>query len=127
MTTNQHSVNYSASYPVNIHKAYHTHVYFDANSAELAKTLCEQVQQQFALSVGRFHERLVGPHPRWSCQITFGTKHFDQLIPWLEQNRAGLTIFVHGLTGNDLKDHTDYAYWLGDAVPLNLAVFQEKR
>ncbi|WP_246616340.1 DOPA 4,5-dioxygenase family protein [Thaumasiovibrio subtropicus] len=26
-------------------------------------------------------------------------------------------------TGDDLTDHTDYAYWLGDAVELDLRLF----
>ncbi|MFT6386693.1 MAG: DOPA 4,5-dioxygenase [Cellvibrionaceae bacterium] len=63
---------------------------------------------------------MVGPHPCWSCQITFGTNDFDILIPWLHTNRQNLTIFVHTLTGDDVKDHTELAYWLGDVVELNL-------
>ncbi|WP_413167957.1 DOPA 4,5-dioxygenase family protein [Capilliphycus salinus ALCB114379] len=48
---------------------------------------------------------------------------FDLLIPWLEENREGLSVLVHGLTGNDLEDHTEHASWLGTAVPLKLTVF----
>jgi DOPA 4,5-dioxygenase len=36
-----------------------------------------------------------------------------------------LDIFVHGLSGDALKDHTDYAYWLGHDWPLDLRQFQE--
>jgi DOPA 4,5-dioxygenase len=109
--------------PVNAHKAYHAHVYFDESTKAHAKMLCEQSGERFGLQVGRFHEKCVGPHPCWSCQIVFGTKDFDAYIEWLESNRDGLTIFVHALTGDDVKDHTDYAYWLGDEVALNLAFF----
>lgn len=73
--------------------------------------------------MSRFHENPIGLNPMWSRQITFGKKHFDAIIPWLDDNRADLTILVHALTGNDLKDHTDYAYWLGESVELNLGVF----
>jgi DOPA 4,5-dioxygenase len=110
--------------PINIHKAYHAHVYFDEESKESAKKLCDSSAEKFRLKVGRFHERLVGPHPRWSCQVTFGSKDFDRYIPWLEENRGNLTVFVHALTGDDLKDHTEYAYWLGQDVELNLAIFE---
>lgn len=113
-----------AKRPVNIHKAYHAHVYFDESTKNFAHQLCMQVGEQFGLRVGRFHEQLVGPHPRWSCQITFGTKDFDRLIPWLDEHRKDLSILVHALTGNDLKDHTEYAYWLGPAVELNLEMFR---
>lgn len=60
----------------------------------------------------------------WSCQVTFHYQDFDQFIPWLDEHRAGLTIFVHGLTGDDLEDHTDYASGLGQSVALNLSLFQ---
>ena len=46
-----------------------------------------------------------------------------RLIAWLDENRGGLDILVHGLTGNDLEDHTTHAAWLGDAARLNLEVF----
>jgi DOPA 4,5-dioxygenase len=79
------------------------------------------------LKIGRVHQKLVGPHPRWSCQIAFTSKDFEPLIKWLDDNRAGLTVFVHALTGDDLKDHTDYAYWLGDSVDLDLSLFTDTR
>ncbi|WP_027967262.1 DOPA 4,5-dioxygenase family protein [Halomonas halocynthiae] len=110
--------------PVNSHKAYHAHVYFEQATLPLATSLCEQAGEKFGLKVGRVHQKNVGPHPKWSCQITFGTKHFDQLVPWLEQNREGLSILIHALTGNDLEDHTIYAYWLGDSLELDLSMFR---
>ena len=113
--------------PVNVHKTYHAHVYFDSDTKEIARGVCDKIAQQFDLKIGRFHERLVGPHPRWSCQVTFRAKHFDEFIPWLDANREGLTIFIHGLTGDYLKDHTDYAYWLEQSVELNLEMFQPNR
>ena len=112
--------------PVNAHPAYHAHVYFDQDSKDIARRLCDNIAQRFDLAVGRFHEKPVGPHPVGSCQITFNTKHFDEFIPWLDDHRNGLTIFVHGLTGDDFKDHTDYAYWLGQSVKLNLGIFKNK-
>jgi DOPA 4,5-dioxygenase len=106
--------------PINVHKAYHAHVYFDQASLAFAEDLCEKAGQQFGLTVGRVHQKLVGPHTRWSCQIAFGRKDFENLVPWLDRNRDGLSILVHGLTGDDIKDHTDFAYWLGDEVELDL-------
>ena len=109
--------------PINIHKNYHAHVYFDSQTLQFASNLCEQAGKLFDLKVGIVHQKPVGPHPKWSCQISFSDKNFDQLIPWLSDNRNGLTVFVHAQTGDDLKDHTDYAYWLGDNVQLNLSIF----
>lgn len=109
--------------PVNLHKAYHAHIYFDASTLPLAKQLGVQANEQFGLKVGRYHERSVGPHPEWSVQIIFSQKDFAAFIPWLDTHRQGLTVLVHGITGDDLKDHTDYAYWLGEPAVLNLALF----
>ncbi|MEL0630893.1 DOPA 4,5-dioxygenase family protein [Psychromonas aquatilis] len=41
-----------------------------------------------------------------------------------EKERNGLTVLVHALTGDNLKDHTEHAYWLGHPVALNLSIFQ---
>lgn len=110
-------------YPVNKHDGYHAHVYFDEVTKDFAWGLCSRVASKFNLPVGRFHEKLVGPHPFWSCQILFGKKDFDQLIPWLDSHRGELSVLVHALSGDDLTDHTEYAYWLGDSAELNLEVF----
>ena len=110
--------------PANNYDRYHAHVYFDETSLEKAASLCEQAGELFGVTVGQLHQKLVGPHPCWSCQLAFDRTQFDSLIPWLEENREGLTVLVHGLTGNDLQDHTDGASWLGSAVPLDLSVFQ---
>ena len=114
------------SAPRNVHAAYHAHVYFDAKTVGQARKICAGAQAQFGAAMGRVHEKLVGPHPRWSCQLAFDAKQFDALIPWLDEHRGGLTVFVHGLTGDDLEDHTTHAAWLGEPATLNLDVFRKK-
>lgn len=111
--------------PKNHYKAYHAHVYFDAQTLNYAANLCQQAGQELGLKVGRVHEKLVGPHPCWSCQLLFNRAQFDTVIPWLEKNRQNLSILIHGLTGDDLADHTENASWLGDPVELNLAFFEQ--
>ena len=101
-------------------KGYHAHVYFDAASVEQARALRERIGEEFDYAVGRFHEKNVGPHPRWSFQIAFKADEFGTIVPWLALNRKGLTVFVHGLTGADIYDHTELVMWLGDSVELDL-------
>ena len=110
--------------PVNIHKAYHAHIYYDAQTLEAAQKMLGKLRQTFALQVGRVHQKPVGPHPKWSCQIIFGRRDFEQLIPWLESHRGALSVLVHALSGDDLEDHTNYAYWLGDSYELDLSMFE---
>jgi aromatic ring-cleaving dioxygenase len=100
---------------------YHAHVYFDEDSRERARQLCEAAGQAFPLVVGRMHEKPVGPHPRGSCQLAFSSELFAEVMPWLIANRNGLTVFAHAETGNVLKDHTDHVLWLGTSEALNLA------
>ena len=109
--------------PVNTHKAYHAHVYFSDKTKVIATVLYDLISEKFDLKIGTLVERPVGPHPCWSYQVLFGEEDFDAFIPWLDENREGLTVLVHGQTGNNIKDHTDYAYWLGQEVELNLSVF----
>jgi DOPA 4,5-dioxygenase len=106
--------------PVNHYKHYHAHVYFDAETIEFARHLCTKASENFAVQMGRVHIKPVGPHTMWSCQLLFNHKDFDALIPWLDDNRDDLSVFVHPLTGDDLFDHTELATWLGEEVELDL-------
>ncbi|NIM29204.1 MAG: 4,5-dioxygenase [Gammaproteobacteria bacterium] len=99
---------------------YHAHVYFDANTVEQARTLRDRIGEEFDYTVGRFHEKNVGPHPRWSFQIAFEADQFGTIVPWLAMNRKGLTVLVHGVTGDDIYDHTELVLWLGESLKLNL-------
>jgi DOPA 4,5-dioxygenase len=74
--------------------------------------------------MGRVHERPVGPHPDWSCQLTVTVPQLGEVLTWLALNRNGLVIFCHPSTGDSLKDHTDHAIWLGAIRPLDLTQFQ---
>lgn len=107
--------------PVNAHGEYHAHIYFGPETVEKARELATQAGERFKVAVGRVHVRPVGPHPQWSVQLAFARHEFDQLIPWLDANRGELDVFVHGVTGDDLVDHTEYAYWLGNEHMLDLS------
>jgi len=111
--------------PINNHEHYHAHVYFSADTLDFATRLCQEAGTQFSLEIGRVHQKPVGPHTQWSCQIKFDKAHFEQFIPWLDTNRANLNVLVHAVTGNDYIDHTDYAYWLGDEEKLKLEIFKK--
>lgn len=102
---------------------YHAHIYFEEQTLQQAIELCQTISEKFNLVMGRVHQRPVGPHCSWSCLVKFPVDLFAELIPWLMLNRNELTIFVHPETGNDLKDHTRHAMWLGPSKLLNLNQF----
>ncbi len=101
-------------------KGYHAHVYFDNDTVEQARALRERIDEEFDYAVGRFHEKNVGPHPRWSFQIAFKADAFGTIVPWLALHRKGLTVFVHAVSGADIYDHTELVMWLGESVEINL-------
>lgn len=106
--------------------SYHAHIYFDAARREDARQLCERAGQIFRVTVGRLHDKPVGPHPRGSCQLAFEPEVFGEVVPWLMANRSGLTVLAHANTGDNLKDHTEHVIWLGSSETLNLAAFSKR-
>ncbi|SPD79590.1 hypothetical protein PSCFBP2116_00034 [Pseudomonas syringae] len=62
---------------------YHAHIYFNAQTLDQARALCEAATEKFALQMGRVHQKLVGPHPnRAAC----GCKLWDFEIGYHSQN-----------------------------------------
>ena len=107
--------------------SWHAHVYFDADSRDAAREFRGVVAAQFSdkVQMGRFHERPVGPHPRWSFQIAFAPAQFAEVVGWLTLNHGTLDVFVHPNTGDQLRDHRDSAMWLGRSHQLNLDALRE--
>jgi DOPA 4,5-dioxygenase len=104
--------------------SYHAHVYFDAATIEKAKKICLACSQKFGVTMGRVHERPVGPHPDWSCQLAFGPEKLGDVVGWLALNRDGLVVLVHPETGDAVKDHSEHAVWMGAIRPLDLSVLK---
>ncbi|MEH6526086.1 MAG: DOPA 4,5-dioxygenase family protein [Sneathiella sp.] len=104
---------------------YHAHIYYDAQSREKASVLREQLDETFNVSLGRWRDEPVGPHPTSMYQIAFEAADFSKIVPWLMINRQDLDILVHPETGNDLEDHRDNALWLGEKLPLKLEMFTQ--
>ncbi|NKB52104.1 MAG: 4,5-dioxygenase [Rhizobiaceae bacterium] len=102
---------------------FHAHVYFDESNIDAARNLCEAASSKFGITMGRMHEKPVGPHPRWSCQLLILGEQFGEVIPWLSVNRGDLTVFIHGQSEDVLADHTQHAMWMGELLELNLSSF----
>ena len=105
---------------------YHAHIYYDpVKTRDVAARVREGISVGFpAVTVGSWHDEAVGPHAVAMYQIAFGVDAFTRLVPWLMLNRAGLDVLVHPLAGNAYDDHTVYAMWLGDKLPLRLDVLK---
>ncbi|HZK92073.1 MAG TPA: DOPA 4,5-dioxygenase family protein [Stellaceae bacterium] len=105
---------------------YHAHIYYDpAATRTAAARLREGMGAAFpAATLGGWHDEAVGPHTVAMYQVAFAVEDFARLVPWLMLNRGGLDVLVHPLAGNAYDDHTVYAMWLGDKLPLKLDVLK---
>ncbi len=108
-------------------KGYHAHIYYDGGSKKNAADLRREIARGFAVTVGRWHDTAVGPHPVSMYQVVFAPEQFGDFVPWLSLNRRGLSILIHPSTGNGYEDHIDNAVWLGEAIELNTAVLGKNR
>lgn len=61
-------------------KGFHAHVYYDEGSMRKAKMLCEVASSRFPINMGHMHQKPVGPHPMWSCQLAFGPEIFGEVM-----------------------------------------------
>ncbi len=104
-------------------KGFHAHIYFDEAELEQAQDFARQARERIGVSVGRLHTKPVGPHPRGSCQLTLRPGDLGPFALWAMEYRGDLTLFVHGLSGDDLTDHTQHVIWFGQSEPLDLSIF----
>ena len=110
-------------------KGYHAHIYYDpAKTKADAARLREGVAAAFPqATVGSWHDEAVGPHTVSMYQVAFAVEDFSRLVPGLMLNRSGLDVLVHPLAGSPYDDHTVYAMWLGDRLPLKLDVLKRSQ
>jgi len=98
---------------------YHAHIYYDEATRDKAAAVREGLAARFAVELGRWRDQPVGPHSAAMYQVAFAPGEAARLIPWLMLNHAGLSVFIHPLTGDDRADHDEYALWLGPKLPLD--------
>lgn len=105
---------------------YHVHVYYELHQLNVAREVREKFLHDLPRieGVGPLRQRAVGPHPQPMFEAWFSHSILEQVIEWMEQNRRGLSIMFHPLSGSDLEDHQTHAWWIGDILPLNLEIFK---
>lgn len=105
--------------PISAIVSYHAHIYFEGNEQRTAALqLRERIAEQFAVALGRVHERPIGPHARAMYQVAFNPETFATFVPWLMLNRRGLTVLVHPNTTRARSDHLVHSLWLGEMLPI---------
>ena len=106
--------------PLDSIRSYHAHIYFDGpEQRRRAEVLRAEIAERFSVRLGRWHDRLVGPHTRPMYQVAFLPAEFPRFVPWLMVNRGGLAVLIHPNTGRSKTDHLVHAMWLGEILKID--------
>jgi len=128
------------------------HVYFQQNvesEVKFATELWERIRRECTLTITilktrtnspstvpelrvyRIWDKPIGPHPIAMFEVNlFTPAQFGAFIPWLVINRGPLSALLHPNTGDDIRDHSQRATWLGQPFPLQIGLLRrllEKR
>jgi aromatic ring-cleaving dioxygenase len=102
-------------------RGYHAHIYYDvATTRAAAERVCDALTENFRIEIAGFRDEPRGPHPISNVLVIFKNDEFERVVPYLMLHRDGLDVLVHPLTDDAVLDHSDYAIWLGNPVPLKL-------
>ncbi len=106
-------------------REYHAHIYYDDATRSVAADVRAALSERFNVTMGRWRDEPVGPHPIAMYQVAFAPELFAEFVPWLMLNRRGLTILVHPDTGDPVPDHADYPLWLGEKLDLDIDILRK--
>jgi aromatic ring-cleaving dioxygenase len=98
---------------------YHAHIYFESGERAAANRLRQRLAES-VLFVGELRDEPAGPHPKAQFEVHFREDALARVVAVIKE--SGLNALVHPLTDDDLADHTSLGQWLGEPLPLDLAV-----
>lgn len=100
------------------------HIYYmqhNPTQVQFAKELHDRIKTEFPeLHINQYREKESGPHPVAQFEVdTFTPHETGALFCWLAVNRGPLSVLVHPNTSSAMRDHTEFASWMGTPYPLN--------
>lgn len=98
---------------------YHAHVYWQNEHEHRRALRLRENLAELGCELGRMIDQPVGPHPLPSYQASFDHSVLEPVRDII--SHTGLTALVHEETGNDMRDHTQGASWIGQTLQLDLA------
>ena len=97
---------------------YHAHIYWQNESQRFEALHLRQPLQELGCRLGTIHEEPIGPHPYAMYQVNYNSNIAEEVEELLSKTK--LDILLHEDTGDDLRDHTVGARWMGHKLTLNL-------
>lgn len=115
-------------------KEYHFHVYYyqtNATSRSKALALRDDILRLtregyfHAVPLATFNDVPRGPHPIGSYEVWCPRERFSRTYSYFALNRGELSVLIHPLTREEVKDHSERAVWLGKSFGLDLSQLTE--
>ncbi len=105
----------------------HSHIYYTAETREAAERFRQKIIEKFSdrTQISRLVDRPIGPHPVPMFEVDFHSETARELAPFLEKEREGLSILIHPVSEDEVKDHVERSVWLGTKLELNIAFLEE--
>jgi aromatic ring-cleaving dioxygenase len=113
-------------FPKKFRRDFDAHIYYTGETRTNALALRELAFQEFAefpLFISELTDHPIGPHPTPTFELCFSRELFSEVFLWLLHRRGNLSVLVHEVTGNDHKDHSSGAVWLGERIALDQSQF----
>lgn len=105
--------------------AYHSHIYFTAQTRHIAERLNEELQNNFKIWDYRWLDESNGLHPTAMFRFAILKEDFARYVEWILREREGLNVLVHAITDNSYVDHTYLTLWLGKQLELGVERMRE--
>ena len=102
---------------------YHAHIYWQNEDQRREALHLRQPLQNLGCQLGSIHDDPIGPHPYAMYQVNYSStiaKEVENLL-----YKAKLHILLHEDTGDDVRDHTKGARWIGRPLDLNIKWLEE--
>lgn len=97
---------------------YHAHVYWSTPEQRATALALRDLLAETSAGLGRVWDQPIGPHPLPMYQVNY-CDDIKNLVERFLDNR-GLSVLLHEDTGDDLRDHTVGARWIGPKLELDL-------
>lgn len=97
---------------------YHAHIYWQNEDQRREALLLRQSLQALDCSLGRIWDEPIGPHPYAMYQVNYNSSNVNLVESILA--KTSLDILLHEDTGDDVRDHTTGARWLGNELALDI-------
>ena len=106
---------------------YHAHIYFNLDEMALAGQVRENIIKDLPQLTyqGQLIPVPIGPHPKPMFEIHIPAADINYVIATIDALRQGLSVLIHPVQHDEMAAHTVDARWLGEKLPLNLAILKQ--